>query len=64
MYLYNVCIYSLGCRKGQPRVSERFLFYFFFEQEGTFHISGEIEVFDIDKHIRLIERGNICKVQY
>ena len=38
------------------------LIYFPFQQEGTFSINGEIEAFDIDTHLRLLERGNIIKI--
>ena len=34
------------------------LFYFSFQQEGPFPINWEIEAFDVDTHLRLLERGN------
>ena len=38
------------------------LFYFSFQQEGTFPINGEIEAFGVDTHLRLLEKGNIIKM--
>ena len=38
------------------------LFYLSFQREGTFPINGEIEAFDVDTHLRLLERDNIIKI--